>query len=134
MRQSSEPKSTPRILVVDDNVLNVELVKFVMGTEACQIDVAPNADAALRLIASFHPHLILMDIQMPGMNGLDLTRRIKGDPATRHIVIIAFTAYAMKGDEEKMRAAGCDGYMTKPIEVGTFARQVLDHLREDRTG
>ena len=65
---------------------------------------------------------------MPGIDGLTLTRRLKADPATRHIVVVAFTAYAMKGDEAKMRAAGCDGYIAKPIDVATFAQKVCSHL------
>ncbi len=73
------------------------------------------------------PDLILMDIQMPGMNGLELTRLVKADPRYRHIVVIAFTAYSMKGDEMRMRAAGCDGYITKPIEVATFSQLVFSH-------
>jgi len=120
--------SLPRLLVVDDNVLNVELVKFVIGTGACVVESAPDAAQALLRIHSFHPDLILMDIQMPGMNGLELTRRIKADPAIRHIVVLAFTAYAMKGDEEKMLEAGCDGYVSKPIDIGTFAGDVLSYL------
>ena len=121
-----------RVLVVDDNVLNVELVKFVVGTEACLIESAPNAAQALLRIESFQPDLILMDIQMPGMNGLELTRRIKADAATRHIVVLAFTAYAMKGDEDRMRDAGCDGYISKPIDVETFAGEVLAYISAGR--
>lgn len=119
----------PRVLVIDDNVLNVELVKFVMGTRTCTVEAAPDAEQALPFIRAFRPDLILMDIQMPGIDGLELTRMIKADVASRHIVVLAFTAYAMKGDEARMRAAGCDGYISKPIEVGTFAAEVLAHLR-----
>ena len=75
-----------------------------------------------------------MDIQLPGTDGLTFTRRLKADPATRHIVIVALTAYAMKGDESRMRAAGCDGYLSKPIDVGTFASRVLSHLRPAAAG
>jgi CheY-like chemotaxis protein len=124
--------NTPRLLVVDDNVLNVELVKFVIGTGACLIESAPDAARAINCIRSFRPDLILMDIQMPGMNGLELTRRIKADPATRHIVVLAFTAYAMKGDEVKMREAGCDGYVSKPIDLESFSREVLSYLGSGR--
>jgi two-component system cell cycle response regulator DivK len=118
----------PRVLVVDDNVLNIELVKYVMGTGHCRVEAAPDAERARSLIAAFEPHLILMDIQLPGMNGLELTRLIKADPATHDIIVLAFTAYAMQGDEAKMRAAGCDGYITKPIQVATFAADVLAFL------
>jgi CheY-like chemotaxis protein len=118
----------PRVLVVDDNVLTIELVKYVMGTDHCRVEAAPDADSALSLIAAFVPDLILMDIQMPGMNGLDLTRLIKADPATHDIIVLAFTAYAMPGDDAAMRAAGCDGYIAKPIQVATFAADVLAFL------
>jgi CheY-like chemotaxis protein len=70
-----------------------------------------------------------MDIQMPGMDGLQLSQRLKTDPATWHVVIIAFTAYAMKGDEAKMRAAGCDGYIPKPVDITTFPDYVRAHLK-----
>jgi two-component system cell cycle response regulator DivK len=88
------------------------------------VETASNAQEALQKVASFQPRLILMDIQMPGMNGLELTQLLKSDPHTRGIVIVAFTAYAMRGDEAKMRYAGCDGYLSKPIEVDKFAQQV----------
>ena len=120
--------AAPRVLVVDDNALNVELVRFVLG--AAGFDVASAADAAQALVVlpSFDPALVLMDIQMPGMDGIELTRRMKADAATRHIVVVAFTAYAMKGDEARLRADGCDGYLSKPIDVKTFAAQVRSLL------
>jgi len=121
--------TVPRILIVDDNVLNVELVTFVLGAKSCDVASSPDAPTALRKIESFKPDLILKDVQMPGMDGLELTRFIKADKDMRHIVVIAFTAYAMKGDEAKMRAAGCDGYIPKPINVTTFARDVLAHVK-----
>ena len=83
----------------------------------------------MQKVASFAPDLILMDIQMPGKNGLEVTRELKADPATQHIRIVAFTAFAMRGDEAKMRAAGCDGYLSKPIDVGTFGAQVRAYLQ-----
>lgn len=113
-----------RVLIVDDNVMNLELVGFILDANAFAVASASHADQALALIGTFQPDLILMDIQLPGMDGLSLTRQLKADPQTRHIVIVAFTAYAMKGDEAKMLAAGCDGYLSKPIEVATFASQV----------
>jgi CheY-like chemotaxis protein len=72
--------------------------------------------------------MILMDLQLPGMGGLDLTRRLKADPRTRAIIVVALTAYAMKGDDEKARAAGCDGYVTKPIDVRTLPGVIADYL------
>jgi two-component system cell cycle response regulator DivK len=113
-----------RILIVDDNAMNIELVAFVLGAEGFVVESAQDAGKALGRISLAIPDLILMDIQMPGMSGIDLTRQLKADPATKHILIVALTAHAMKGDEVKLRAAGCDGYMSKPIDVATFAQRV----------
>ncbi len=116
--------SAPRVLVIDDNTMNVELVTFVLAHEGFVIDSACDAREALLRIDSARPDLILMDIQMPGMDGLELTRHLKADPLRQHIVIVAFTAFAMQGDEAKMLAAGCDGYLSKPINVHTFAASI----------
>ncbi len=116
--------AAPRVLVIDDNAMNVELVTFVLAHEGFVIDSACDASEALMRIDSAPPDLILMDIQMPGMDGLELTRHLKADPLRRHIVIVAFTAFAMQGDEAKMRAAGCDGYLSKPINVHTLAASI----------
>lgn len=110
-----------RVLVVDDNPLNVELVHYVLTAADFQVWVASDAEEALAVLPEADPALILMDVQLPGRDGLSLTRQLKADPATRHIVIVAFTAHAMKGDELAMRAAGCDGYVAKPIDVGRLA-------------
>ena len=118
----------PRVLVVDDNALNIELVMFVLDDDGFAVAAATDAADALRQIPMFRPELILMDIQMPGVDGLELTRRLKADPVTRHIVIVAFTAYAMKGDEAKLRAGGCDGYLSKPIDVASFATTVRNFI------
>ncbi len=112
------------MLIVDDNAINVDLVTFVLEAAGMQVDSAASAGLALGCMGASAPDLILMDIQMPGMDGMALTRLLKADPVTSHIVIVAFTAYAMKGDEEKMRNAGCDGYLSKPIDVGNFAASV----------
>lgn len=114
----------PRVLVVDDNPFNLELASFVLLADGLVVANAGDVTEALCRIADFQPDLILMDIQMPGMDGLALTRQLKADPATRPIVVVAFTAYAMKGDEAAMRAMGCDGYLAKPIDVNRFAAQV----------
>jgi CheY-like chemotaxis protein len=105
------------ILIVDDNPSNIKLLAFILNARGYEVRTAANADEALATLAEFHPRLILMDIQLPGMDGLTLTRKLKADPATRDISIIAATAYAMKGDEERAREAGCDGYVTKPIDT-----------------
>jgi len=108
--------------------MNIELVAFVLSAASFVVESVANASDALAHIPQFQPDLILMDIQMPGMDGLELTRRLKADPATQDIVIVAFTAYAMKGDEAAMRAAGCDGYLSKPVDVATFAASVQAYL------
>ena len=120
--------AAPRVLVVDDNALNIELVTFVLGHDGFTVACATDAADALQQIPEFRPELILMDIQMPGADGLELTRRLKADTATRHIVIVAFTAYAMKGDEAKLLAGGCDGYLSKPIDVASFAATVRNFI------
>jgi CheY-like chemotaxis protein len=120
--------SQPRILIVDDNAMNVELVTFVLTADQMVVHAAVDAEQAITQVVAFRPDLILMDIQMPGMDGLELTRRFKADPATRDIAVLAFTAYAMKGDEAKARAAGCNGYLAKPIDVATFAATVRSYV------
>ena len=123
-----------RALVVDDHLLNIELVRFILDADGWAVAVAGEAQQALDQLPGFAPDLILMDIQLPGIDGLTLTRQLKADPLTRHIVIVAFTAYAMKGDEARMLAAGCDGYVSKPIDVAGFAAQMRGFLPEDLRG
>ncbi len=118
------PVNAPRVLVVDDNVMNVELVSFVLDTAGFVVEAVPDAPQALARIDAFAPDVILMDIQLPGMDGLALTRLLKADPVRQRIPIVAFTAHAMKGDEARMRQAGCDGYIAKPIDVHRLAEQV----------
>jgi CheY-like chemotaxis protein len=117
-----------RILVVDDNAQNLKLVRVLLQSEGFDVRTATDADEALRELDSFTPRIILMDLQLPGMDGLELTRRLKSDPARRNMTIIALTAYAMKGDERKARAAGCDGYITKPIDVNELPATLRAHL------
>ena len=117
-----------RILIIDDQALNAELAEYVLLRAGHEVVVADSAARGFECIAQARPDLILMDIQMPDLDGLEMTRRLKEDPATRGITVIAFTAYAMKGDEERMRAAGCDGYLAKPIDVKTFADRVAGWL------
>jgi len=120
--------NAPRVLVVDDNAMNLALASFVLDADGFEVETAADATEALARLGPFQPALVLMDVQMPGMDGLALTRQLKADPATRHLVVVAFTAYAMKGDEARMRAAGCDGYLSKPIDVKRFAAQVRGFL------
>jgi CheY-like chemotaxis protein len=121
------------ILIVDDNAQNLKLARVVLANEGFDVQTASNAEDALQLLRTVTPRLILMDIQLPGMDGLELTRRLKADPATRAIRVIALTAYAMKGDDEKAFAAGCDGYITKPIDVERLPVLVSSYLAEARS-
>jgi CheY-like chemotaxis protein len=124
--------SQARALVVDDHPLNVDLAAFVLAAKHFEVATATDADSARVQLLRFRPDVVLMDIQLPGVDGLALTREWKSDPATRHVIIIAFTAYAMKGDEARLLAAGCDGYLAKPIDVTRFADQVLAVLQTAR--
>lgn len=116
------------ILIVDDNPANLKLARVLLEGEGYEVRVAADAEEALSVLAGFRPRLILMDIQLPGLDGLALTRRLKADPAARGIVILALTAYAMKGDLEKTQEAGCDGYLAKPIDTRTLAGVVSGYL------
>jgi CheY-like chemotaxis protein len=116
------------ILIVDDNPANMALVAFLLSANGYQVQTAANADEALAAINQRLPRLILMDIQLPGTDGLTLTRSLKTDPKTRDTIIVAVTAYAMKGDEESVRNAGCDGYITKPIDTRSLAETIAAYL------
>jgi CheY-like chemotaxis protein len=116
------------ILIVDDNAVNLKLVRVLLAKEGYETRTASDANEALSILQTFTPRLILMDIQLPGMDGLQLTKQLKSDERTKDIVIVALTAYAMKGDEEKSKAAGCDGYITKPIDTRTMPATVRAFL------
>ena len=122
-----------RILVVDYNPTNLKLAVDVLEFEAYEVLRALNAAEAQEIIQRTPPDLILMDIQMPGMDGLTFTRRLKADAATREIPIVAMTSFAMKGDDQKARDAGCDGYITKPIDTRKLPAQVSDFLQRTAT-
>lgn len=119
---------THHILVVDDNPANLKLVYDLLKCSGYQVTKAADAEKALILIQKDPPSLILMDIALPGMDGLTLTRQLKANPATRRIPIVALTAFAMKGDDQKAREAGCDGYVTKPIDTRTLPKMIGEIL------
>lgn len=119
---------TDRILIVDDNVTNLKLVAYLMRAKGYEVTTAVDAETALESVRSRKPRLILMDLQLPGTDGLELTRRLKADPETQSIKIIAVTAYAMKGDQDRAFAAGCDDYVTKPIDTRTLPETIARHL------
>jgi CheY-like chemotaxis protein len=116
------------ILIVDDNPVNLKLVRVLLAGEGYDVLTATDAEEAMRLLREVRPRIILMDVQLPGIDGLELTRRLKADPATRDITILGLTAYAMKGDEEKIMAAGCDGYIAKPIDTRTLPAVIRRYL------
>jgi CheY-like chemotaxis protein len=105
------------VLVVDDNAMNLKLVRFLLERRGYDVREAKCGADALSLLESVVPAIILMDIQLPGIDGLEVTRRIKRDLRTRDVPVIAVTAFAMTGDEKKAADAGCDGYVTKPIDT-----------------
>ena len=117
-----------RILIVDDNPVNLKLVRVLLAGEGYEVRAASDAEEALAVLQTFKARLILMDIQLPGMDGLALTRKLKQDPRTRDAIILGLTAYAMKGDEERVLAAGCDGYVSKPIDTRSFPALVARYL------
>jgi two-component system, cell cycle response regulator DivK len=117
-----------KVLVVEDNPANMKLATFLLESAGHVVLTATDAEAGLTLAREQKPNLILMDIQLPGMDGLEATGLLKADNATREIRVIALTALAMKGDEERIRAAGCDGYIAKPIAYKEFLATVTTEL------
>lgn len=116
------------ILIVDDSISNLKLAKFLLRQEGFEVSTAENAEDALLGIEKKIPTLILMDIQLPGMDGLQLTRLLRANDALYDVPIVAFTASAIKGDEELARAAGCGGYVTKPIDTRSFGSVVRGYI------
>jgi two-component system, cell cycle response regulator DivK len=117
-----------RILVVEDNLTNRKLTTFLVESAGHTVLCAEDAETGLTIARDEHPDLILMDIQLPGMDGLQATALLKQDEATSAIPVIALTALAMKGDEERIRAAGCDGYIAKPLAYREFLAVIAAHL------
>lgn len=117
-----------QILVIDDNQVNTKLVSCVLEAAGYQVACAAEASQAISMIQKKAFDLILMDIGLPGMDGLELTRRLKLDVQTKKIPVVALTANAMKGDEQKALDAGCVGYITKPINTREFPKQIEQFL------
>ena len=120
------------VLIVDDNPMNMKLVRVLLTGEGYQVRTAADALEALDILKEWRPLLILMDIQLPGIDGLELTRRLKADPGTEQIIIIGLTAYAMKGDEGRILAAGCDAYIAKPIDTRTLPDVIATLIEKNR--
>jgi len=117
-----------KVLVVEDNPANMTLATFLLESEGHTVLKAQDAEAGVGLARSERPDLVLMDIQLPGMDGLRATSILKADAATRDISVIALTALAMKGDEERIRSAGCDGYIAKPLSYKDFLETISREL------
>jgi|ERR1700682_1520875 two-component system cell cycle response regulator DivK len=116
------------ILVVDDNADNRDLTQILLECEGFEVRMAEDAAQALGMLGNYLPNLILMDVQLPGIDGLELTRRLRQNPSLKGVIIVALSAYAMPAEKENARAAGCDGYITKPINTRTFASVVQQYL------
>ena len=117
-----------KILLVEDNPVNRRLAVFLLRSQGYEVHEVTTAQEAFENIEKERPDLIVMDIQLPGMDGLEVTRRIKAQPATADIPVIAVTSYAMKGDREKALAAGCVGYVTKPIDKNIFIQEITARI------
>ena len=117
-----------KVLIIEDNSANMTLAVFLLQSAGHAVLSARDAEAGLTLARDEQPDLILMDIQLPGMDGLQATALLKRDDATRGIPVIALTALAMKGDEERIRAAGCDGYIAKPMRYQEFLATIAAQL------
>ena len=116
------------ILIVEDNPMNMELAHDLLEARGYRVSQATTAQEALDILRRVTPDLVLMDVQLPGMDGLTATRIVRNDPALSNLIIIALTAHAMKGDEQKVLEAGCNGYISKPIDTRQFPAQVAGFL------
>ena len=133
-RDATRSPDMATVLVVEDNTANMKLAKFLLESVGHTVISATDAESGLTLARDRQPNLILMDIQLPRMDGLEATALLKRDDATRAIPVIALTALAMKGDEERIRAAGCDGYMAKPLAYREFLATISAHLAKVPVG
>lgn len=116
------------ILIVEDNELNMKLFNDLLQAHGYETIQTRNGRDVVGLVQAHHPDLILMDIQLPEISGLEIVRILKDDPDLRSIPVIAVTAFAMKGDDEKIRQGGCEGYIAKPISVVSFLKTVEEFL------
>ena len=120
--------SEKKILLVEDNEVNRRLAEFLLRSQGYEVIEAASAEQAFEMLATERPDLIVMDIQLPDMDGLEATRRLKEEPGLRDIPVVAVTSFAMNGDHERAMAAGCIGYITKPIDKTTFIGEIASHL------
>jgi CheY-like chemotaxis protein len=120
-----------KVLVVEDNEMNMQLVEYLLEEGGFQILKATSGEDALQIANSDVPDLILMDIHLPGMDGLSVVREMKISDRTRRIPILALTAHAMRGDKDRFLEAGCDGYISKPIDVKTFVSSIVKYIDKE---
>lgn len=117
-----------QILIVDDNPIDLKLSCALLGVKGFEVEGAIDAEQAQLLLRRMVPDLIVVDIALPGMDGLTLTRLVKGDPRLAHVPVVALTAFVKRGDEERAAAAGCERYFTKPIDTKSFAEDIAETL------
>jgi two-component system cell cycle response regulator DivK len=127
MSQEKRRKAPPLVLVVEDNPVNLELVSALLEEHACETLAATTGDAALHLLRQSRPNLVLVDVQLPGMSGYEVARLIKADPALADIPVVALTAHAMAHEDVRAREAGCDAFLTKPIDTLAF-KEILQRF------
>jgi two-component system, cell cycle response regulator DivK len=120
--------SNHSVLIVEDTPINLKVVQFVMRRAGFDVRTATSAEEALEVLKHYRPRLVLTDIQLPGMDGLELIKRLKADPDRRDTIVLALTAFAMKSDEQRAYDAGCDGYITKPIDTRTFPNLIRQYI------
>jgi two-component system cell cycle response regulator DivK len=112
------------ILIVDDNPIDLKLTSALLGVKGFDVEAAVDAEQAQLLLRRMEPDLMVVDIGLPGMDGLSLTRLVKGDARLTHVPVVALTAFVKRGDEERAAAAGCERYFTKPIDTKSFAEDI----------
>ena len=117
-----------KVLVIEDNPLNMKLVRILLGKGGYDVMEAADAEKGLNIAGEIIPDLVLMDVQLPGMDGLTATRSMRMDARLKDVKVIALTSFAMAGDEEKVMLAGCDGYLTKPIDTRTFLASISQYV------
>ena len=123
---------TPRVLVVEDEKDNMDLFVQILHFHGCEVLKTVDGREAINITQEEKPDVVLMDLSLPALDGWEATRALKGIPEVSHIPVVALTAHAMVGDRERALAAGCDGYITKPIEVTSFYDQVCDFLSNSK--
>lgn len=127
-RQLGETAMAKKILIVEDNAVNMRLVRMTLRHDGLEFIEASNGEDALSMTATHRPDIVILDIQIPKLDGFEVAKRLKSDDALKHIPLIGLTAHAMKGDEEKVIESGCDAYVSKPLDTASFRKMVYEFL------